>query len=98
MSQRPTSLNGTDISGIINRNERRVADLIPPMLDEYYSDFIFEDLDLQDIYALTLNLIPAAYAQSGSIVLSNRLSDYEIKSKIRIAVERVLDNPTRAER
>jgi len=95
MQQKSLIINGVDVTNIINRNESRVAELIPELIQEYYPDFIFEDLDIQDIYALTLNLIPAGYAQSGSIVLSNRLSDFEINSKIRIAIERVLDNPTR---
>ena len=98
MNKKPLKINGVDISKISNRNEQRVADLIPAILDEYYIDYIFEDLDIQDIYALTLNLIPSGYAQAGSIVLSDRLSDYEIRTKIRIAVERVLDNPTRTDR
>ena len=95
--KKPLKINGVDVSKIVNRNERRVADLLPSLLEESYRDYIFEELDIQDIYALTLNLLPAAYAQNGSIVLSNRLSDYEIKSKIRSAIERVLDNPTRSE-
>ncbi|WP_316896496.1 late competence development ComFB family protein [Pseudodesulfovibrio indicus] len=96
MLKQPLKIKGVDVSKIRNRNESRAADLIPQILDEYYEDYIFEDLDIQDIYALTLNMIPAGYAQPGSIVLSNRLSDYEIRSQIRNAVERVLDNPTRA--
>ncbi len=96
MLKKSKKINGVDVSKIVNRNERRVADLIPEILDEYYEDYIFEDLDIQDIYALTLNLLPAAYAQAGSIVLSDRISDYELRSQIRKAVERVLDNPTRA--
>lgn len=91
-------IRGVDVSKIINRNEKRVANYIPEVIDEYYQDYIFEDLDIQDIYALTLNLIPAGYAQQGSIVLSDRLSSFEIKSKIRTAIERVLENPTRSER
>ncbi|HKI82548.1 MAG TPA: late competence development ComFB family protein [Pseudodesulfovibrio sp.] len=89
-------INGVDVSKIENRNERRVAEQIPEILDEDYEDYIFEELDIQDIYALTLNLLPAAYAQTGSIVLSDRISDYEMRAHIRKAVERVLDNPTRA--
>ena len=96
MGQQPLKIRGVNVGNIVNRNEKRVAENIPEVLDEYFADFIFEDLDIQDIYALTLNLLPAGYAQPGSIVLSNRLSDYEIRSQIRIAVERVLDNPTRA--
>lgn len=98
MSRKTIVIKGVDVTKIMNRNEQRVAQLIPRVLDEYYSDYIFEDLDIQDIYALTLNLVPAAYAQVGSIVLSDRISDFEIASKIRSAIERVLDNPTRSER
>lgn len=90
-------VKGVDVTKIRNRNERRVAQLMPEILDEYYENYIFEHLDIQDIYALALNLLPSRYVQTGSIILSDRLSDYEIKSKIRIATERVLDNPTRAE-
>jgi len=91
-------IKGVDVSKISNRNEERVAKFVPEIIDEYYADYTFNDLDIQDIYALTLNLIPAGYAQKGSIVLSDRLSSYEIKSKIRKAIERVLENPTRADR
>jgi len=87
-----------DVTNITNRNEKRVAKLLPEILDEYYEDYVFEHLDIQDIYALSLNLLPARYVQTGSIILSDRLSDYEIRSKIRIATERVLDNPTRADK
>lgn len=97
MVQAKFSVKGIELSNIRNRNEKRVARLLPEILDEYYEDFIFDHLDIQDIYALSLNLLPARYVQSGSIILSDRLSDYEIKSKIRVATERVLDNPTRAD-
>jgi len=97
MTQKQLIINGVDVTNITNRNKRRVAALIPAMLEEYYGDYIFQDLDIQDIFALTLNLLPAGYAQAGTIVLSNRISDYEINTKIRIAVERVLSNPTRSE-
>ena len=90
-------IRGVDLSKIKNRNEKRLIRLIPEMLDEYYGDFIFDPMDIQDIYALSLNLLPGRYAQYGTIILSDRLSDYEVKSRIRDAVERVLDNPTRSE-
>lgn len=98
MSQDIFVVKGVELEKIKNRNEKRVAKLMPEILDQYYEDFIFEHLDIQDIYALTLNLLPARYVQTGSIILSDRLSDYEIRSKIRIATERVLDNPTRADK
>ena len=97
MADKKMMVKGVDLSKISNRNEKRVAGLVSEILDEYYENYIFDHLDIQDIYALTLNLLPARYVQRGSIILSDRLSDYEIKSKIRIATERVLDNPTRAD-
>lgn len=98
MAEITYEIKGVDISKIKNRNERRLIKLIPEILDGYYSDYIFDPLDIEDIYALSLNLLPARYVQHGSIILSDRLSDYEIKSRIRDAVERVLDNPTRSDR
>lgn len=91
-------INGFDVSNIRNRNERRVAELIPAILEEQYSDYLFEQLDIEDIYALSLNLLPARYVQKGSIIISERLSNYEIRQQIINAVERVIDNPTRAEK
>lgn len=90
-------VRGVDLSKIRNRNEIRVVNLMPEILDQYYEDFIFEQLDVEDIYALTLNLLPSRYVQRGSIIISARVSDYEIRSKIREAVDRVLNNPTRAD-
>lgn len=100
MSTRVTKrlILGTDVSAIRNRNEQRVADLLPELLEEEYTDYIFDSLDIQDIYALSLNLIPARYAQGGSIVISGKPSDYELKGHMRTAVDRVLQNPTRSDR
>ncbi len=97
MAQPKLEVRGINLEKIRNRNEKRVARLMSEILEEYYKDFIFDHLDIEDIYALTLNLIPARYVQNGTIILQDRLSDFEIKSKIREATERVLDNPTRGE-
>jgi hypothetical protein len=97
MANNPLEVKGFDLNKIRNRNERRVARFMAEILDEYYDDYIFEQLDVEDIYALTLNLLPARYVQKGTIILQDRLSDFEIKSKVREATERVLQNPTRAE-
>ena len=90
-------VRGINLDKIRNRNERRVARFMAEIIDEYYDDYIFEHLDIEDVYALTLNLLPARYAQKGTIILQDRLSDFEIKSKIREAIDRVLENPTRAD-
>lgn len=98
MPQPKLEVRGVNLEKIRNRNEKRVARLLPLLLDEYYEDFIFDPLDIEDIYALTLNLLPARYVQCGTLILSDRISDYEIRSRMRDAVERVLDNPTRGDR
>lgn len=97
MADTELTVRGVDLNKIRNRNEKRVAQLMAEILDQYYEDYIFEQLDIEDIYALTLNLLPARYVQRGSIILSDRLSDFVIKSKIREATERVLENPTRSD-
>ncbi|ADU63485.1 MAG: late competence development ComFB family protein [Pseudodesulfovibrio sp.] len=97
MADTELTVRGVDLNKIRNRNEKRVAKFMVEILDQYYEDYLFEQLDLEDIYALTLNLLPARYVQRGSIILSDRLSDFVIKSKIREATERVLENPTRSD-
>ncbi|WP_018123191.1 late competence development ComFB family protein [Desulfovibrio oxyclinae] len=89
-------VNGVDLSGIRNRNEKRVATLMPGLLEEEAPGHQFDPLDLQDIFALTLNLLPPRYSQRGSIVISNKLPDDEIRQQMREAVKRVLANPTRS--
>ncbi|WP_285907595.1 late competence development ComFB family protein [Pseudodesulfovibrio pelocollis] len=97
MAESELTVKGFDLSRIRNRNEKRVAKLMPEILDQYYEDYVFEQLDIEDIYALTLNLLPARYVQRGSIILSDRISDFVIKSKLREATERVLEHPTRSD-
>ncbi|WP_419785029.1 late competence development ComFB family protein [Pseudodesulfovibrio sp.] len=92
----PLKVHGISLDKIRNRNERRVARFMGEIMNDYYSDYIFEQLDIEDIYALALNLLPSRYAQIGSIVLQDKVSDFEIKSRIREAIDRVLENPTSA--
>ena len=79
-----------DISflNIRNRNETRILDLLPEVLEEF-PNCNPEFLDLQDIYALTLNKLPPRYAQECSMVISEKVSDDTIKSKLRQAIRRV---------
>lgn len=98
MSKPNLSVNGVDLSKIRNRNEARVVKHMPDILEREFADFIFDSLDVEDIYALTLNLLPARYAQTGTIILQKEPSDEELVDIIREAVEKVLDNPTRSDR
>lgn len=89
-------INGVDVSKIKNRNEKRLVRLIPEILENEYADYLFESLDIEDIYALALNKLPARYAQKGTILLSEPLSEDDMRNCIRESIDRVLDNPTRA--
>lgn len=90
------TVNGVPLEGIRNRNEKRVARLMPEVLREF-SDYRPSYLDVQDVYALTLNNLPARYVQRGTIVLREPLSDDDIRQEIRYAVETVEMRPTGSE-
>ncbi|MFO7860981.1 MAG: late competence development ComFB family protein [Desulfosalsimonas sp.] len=84
---------GVDLSGIRNRNEFRVIRLLPEVLEQY-PEVEQNVVNIQDIYALALNLLPARYTQQFSIVLKDPVSGDEVKDALRQAIERVRDNPT----
>ncbi len=86
-------LNGVDLSRVRNRNETRVIECMKEVLEEY-PGFSPGMIDIQDIYALALNLLPARYTQEFSIVLREHVDRERIKQAVRQAVERVRDNPT----
>ncbi len=81
------------VERIRNRNERRVIRLMPEVLAEFL-DYRPEGMDVEDIYALTLNRLPPRYVQRGTIILREPLTDEEIRHEIRRAVEQVEKNPT----
>ncbi len=85
-------LGKIDLSGIGNRNEKRVLENLPEILAEF-TDFHPDLLDVQDIYALSLNLLPPRYTQAFSIVLREPVSDAEVREAVRSAIQRVQNNP-----
>ena len=87
-------VNGVDLTKIRNKNEVRVARLLEKALLED-QEGMPDPLDIQDIYALTLNLLPSRYRQLGSIVLSEPVKDTHIESAIRRAMRTVRERPNR---
>ena len=77
---------------IRNRNETRVIRHLRSILKEY-PYYQPDTLDIQDIYALTLNKLPAHYVQEGSIVLHEPVDDTMIRDCIRDAVQHVRERP-----
>ena len=86
------TFGSTSLYKIRNRNELRVIKLLGEILPEYpgYSP---EALDVEDIYALTLNKLPARYVQEGSIVLQDPVDDTTIRDALREAIQSVRQRP-----
>lgn len=83
-----------DISlySIRNNNERRVISFMSEILNEF-PKYEPEILDIQDIYALTLNKLQPRYGQKLSLVLREPVKNEMIKKKLRQAIKRVIKHP-----
>lgn len=93
LSELQKLVEGTTFDGIRNRNEQRVMHLMPEVLNEF-NDFTPDALDLQDIYALVLNRLPARYVQDGNFVFSEELTNEKIRQVLRIAIGQVAERPS----
>lgn len=93
VKQKKYQIGATSVFNIRNRNETRVADLIINVLTEF-PDYTPEILDIQDIYALTLNKLKPRYTQECSLVLNEPVKDDMIKSKLRQAIRRIIKYPS----
>ncbi|MDZ7753476.1 MAG: late competence development ComFB family protein [Gammaproteobacteria bacterium] len=82
----------SDLAGIRNRNEGRVAAAMAEVLEEF-PGFGPEVMDLQDVYALALNALPPRYVQREGIVLREPVTDNDVREAVREAVRRVMERP-----
>ncbi len=83
---------GLDFHSIRNRNEDRVIHLMPRVLAEF-PDFRFTRTDVEDIYALTLNMLPARYVQAVTLVIDEPVTDETVLLMLREAVRTVRARP-----
>jgi len=83
---------GVDFHAIRNKNEDRVIDLLPQVLPEF-PDFAPTRTDVEDIYALTLNRLPARYVQSVTLVIAEPVSDPLIRQTLRESIRIVRVRP-----
>lgn len=81
-----------ELNGIHNRNEDRVVAFMPEVLHEF-PDFDPDRINIQDIYALSLNLLPPRYTQAFSIVLQEPVSDNQVRNAVRQAIHKIQRNP-----
>ena len=85
-------IGNVDLSDIRNRNEGRVVAKMRSALEELGNPDIPAKA-LRDAYALALNLIPARYAQSGTIVLRDPIRDDDLQEAVGKALSQVLTHP-----
>lgn len=83
---------GIDFLAIRNRNEERVLSQLGEVL-ETFPDFFPTHGDIEDIYALALNMLPARYAQAISLVMEEPVTDEMIRLMLREAVRTVQCRP-----
>jgi hypothetical protein len=83
-----------DISffNIRNKNELRIINRMPAILAEF-TDFVPDPLQLEDIYALALNMLPARYTQQHSFVIRESVSPEMVDHAIREAALKVRSSP-----
>jgi len=80
------------LEGIVNKNEARVRKLLPEVVEEF-AEYRPTTLEIQDIYALSLNLLPPRYVQQYSFVISEPIAEARIREALREAVETVRAHP-----
>jgi hypothetical protein len=81
-----------DLSKVRNRNEQRVLKALRKILGEM-PDYSPDEKDIKDIYALTLNALPARYAQSGTIILRDPVRAEYIARAVQTAIMQVRARP-----
>ena len=85
-------IGAADFFHIRNRNEGRVLKALGELLRKKDS-LLLSAKDVQDIYALALNMLPPRYAQHGTIVLRDPVTKGEIAAVVQDAYEYVMERP-----
>lgn len=86
------SITGTDLSDIRNRNEIRIVEKMREALEQMGNPEMSPQA-LRDAYALSLNLLPARYKQSGTIVLREPIRESHLREAVARALKQVLSQP-----
>ena len=81
-----------DFFNIRNRNESRVVKALDEFLRNKGS-LLLSSKDIQDVYALALNMLPPRYAQRGTIVLRDPVTKDEIHDVVEDAYAQIMERP-----
>jgi hypothetical protein len=86
-------IDGHDLGRVRNRYELRVIEALRAALPKQV-DFCGCTLCIEDVYAITLNRIPAHYIQTGAIVLHPPdVGPDQIEAHVRSAIDQVRAQP-----
>ena len=85
-------MGDVDFFNIRNRNEGRVVKVLHEYMQKKGNPLISEK-DLQDIYALALNVLPPRYTQRGTIVLRDPVTKHEVYAAVEDAYDQVVEHP-----
>ncbi|MCC8194727.1 MAG: late competence development ComFB family protein [Deltaproteobacteria bacterium] len=86
------SIAGVDVSDVRNRNEARIAEKMRDALEKMGNPAVSPQA-VRDAYALALNLLPARYKQSGTIILREPIRESHLEEATVRALKQVLNNP-----
>ena len=87
-------ISGIDVSDIRNRNEARVAEKMQEALERMGNPEMTPQA-VRDAFALALNLLPARYKQSGTIILREPIRESHLQDAVSRALKQVSSNPKR---
>ena len=85
-------MGDVDFFNIRNRNEGRVIKMLQEYL-RHKDSSLLSDKDLQDMYALAMNVLPPRYTQRGTIVLRDPVTKREIYAALEDAYDQVMNRP-----
>jgi len=86
------NVEGFSLFHIRNRNELRVINMIKEVLPAF-PEFDRCRICFEDVYALALSRVPAQYAQVGSIIIKNEITDDTIRDSVYEAFKAIIENP-----
>ena len=83
---------GVDVSDVRNRNEVRIVEKMQYALEKLGNPEMTPQA-VRDAYALALNLLPARYKQSGTIILREPIRESHLEEATVRALKQVLNYP-----
>ncbi len=92
MDEEKYEIGDVSLINVRNRNEIIVIQIMEKVLPDY-PEFDKCTLCFQDVYALTLNHLPAQYIQAGTIMLKKVNNKVAIEEIVRSSFEAVIQQP-----